>query len=117
MLYLIIILLGAIASLIGPWWSIALVAFFVCAFIAKTPGQAFRISAAAGGTLWVGYSLILIYSGKENLVDKIAGIFAGSSAFLGSIPGLALILFIVTLVATLSTGFAGMAGRQIRNLF
>jgi hypothetical protein len=117
MLYIIIIVLGAIASLIGPWWSLALVAFLSCAFLAKTPGQAFKVSAAAGVTLWVGYSLILVFSGKENLVDKIAGIFAGNSSFLGAVPSLGLILFIVTLVATLTTGFAGMAGKQLRSLF
>ena len=117
MLYIIIIVLGAIASLIGPWWSVALVAFFASAFMAKSPAEAFKVSAAAGVSLWVGYSLILVFSGKENLVDKIAGIFAGNSSFMSSIPSLGLILFIVTLVATLTSGFAGMAGKQLRNLF
>lgn len=116
MLYLIIIILGAVASLIGPWWSIALVAFVVCGFKAKTAAEAFKISAAAGVTLWVSYTLILVFSGKENLVDKIGALFTGGSPFLSSIPSLGLIITVVTLIASLTTGFAGLAGKHLSSL-
>lgn len=116
MLYWSIIILGAVASMIGPWWSVALVAFLVSAFKAKTAKQAFGVSATAAVTLWVGYSLILVFSGKENLVDKIASLFAGNNALLTSIPSVGLIITVVTLIASLTTGFAGLAGKHLSNL-
>ncbi len=117
MLYFSIIILGAIGSLLGPWWSLPVVAALICALKAQTSRQAFTVSCLAAITLWAGYSLILIFSGKENLVDKIGALFTGSSAVLSQIPSLALILLIVTLVAGLTTGFAGLAGRHLRVLF
>ncbi|MBX2953050.1 MAG: hypothetical protein KF870_11125 [Leadbetterella sp.] len=117
MLYLLIIILGAIGSLVGPWWALPLVACLICALKAKTPGQAFGVSSAAAVTLWTVYSLILVFSGKENLVDKIGTLFAGNSAFLAHVPSLGLILTIVTLVAGLTTGFAGLAGKHLRMMF
>lgn len=117
MLYLIILVVGAIFSLIGPWWSVAVVACVACAFKARTSRQAWFVSAVAGVTLWVGYSLILVFSGKENLVAKIGAIFTGGSAVMATVPSLALILVIVSLVAGLTTGFSGLAGKHIRNLF
>jgi len=117
MLYLLIIILGAVGSLVGPWWVLPLVACLICALKAKTTRQAFWVSAAAGVTLWTGYSLILAFSGKENLVDKIGALFTGDNALLAHVPNLALILTIVTLVAGLTTGFAGLAGRHLRMMF
>ncbi|MCD8540220.1 MAG: hypothetical protein LRY55_10925 [Leadbetterella sp.] len=117
MLYFLIIILGAIGSLVGPWWSLPLLACLICALKAKTAKQAFSVSSAAAITLWTGYSLILVFSGKENLVGKISALFAGNSTFLASVPSLGLILTIVTLVAGLTTGFAGLAGKHLRTLF
>ena len=114
MLYFLIILLGAICSLLGPWWSLPLVAFLICAFKARTARQAFVTSCLAAITLWTGYSLILVFSGKENLVDKVGDLFAGNNVVLAQVPNLALILTIVTLVAGLTTGFAGLAGKHLR---
>lgn len=117
MLYFLIIILGAIASLVGPWWLLPLVACLICALKARSAKQAFVVSSLAAVTLWTGYSLILVFSGKENLVDKIGALFAGNSAMLSNIPSLALILTIVTLVAGLTTGFAGLAGKHLRMMF
>lgn len=117
MLYFLIIILGAIGSLVGPWWMLPLVACLICALKARTSRQAFVVSSAAAITLWTVYSLILVFSGKENLVDKIGTLFAGDSAFLANVPSLALILVIVTLVSGLTTGFAGLAGKHLRMIF
>lgn len=117
MLYFLIIILGAIGSLAGPWWSLPLVAALICALKARTSRQAFSVSALAAITLWTGYSLILVFSGKENLVDKIGTLFAGDSAVMAQVPHLGLILGIVTLVAGLTTGFAGLAGKHLRMMF
>lgn len=116
MLYFSIIILGAIASLIGPWWMLPLVAAVICAIKATSSKQAFWVSAGAGVSLWAGYSLILIFSGKENLIDKIAGLFAGSSDFLANFPSLGLILFLVILISGLSVGLAGLAGKHLNTL-
>ena len=117
MLYFSIIILGAIASLLGPWWSLPVVAALICALKARTAKQAFVISALAAVTLWTGYSLILVFSGKENLVDKIGALFTGNSAALAQVPSLGLVLTVVILVAGLTTGFAGLAGKHIRLMF
>ncbi|ADQ18724.1 hypothetical protein [Leadbetterella byssophila] len=117
MLYLLILIIGAIASLIGPWWMLPLVAAIICAFKSQSGKQAFWISAAAGVSLWLGYSLILAFSGKENLIDKIAALFSANSSALASVPSLALVLFISFLVSGLSTGMAGLAGKHVRYLF
>lgn len=116
MLYFLIIILGAIGSLVGPWWALPLVACLICALKARTSRQAFTVSALAAVTLCTGYSLILVFSGKENLVDKIGALFAGSNALLSQAPSLALVLTIVTLVAGLTTGFAGLAGKHLRSI-
>ena len=117
MLYLMILVIGGIGSVVGPWWALPLVAFVACAFKAKTPLEAFITSSSAGITLWLGYSLILAFSGKENLVNKIGALFAGDSVIISSIPSLGLILGIVTIVATLTSGFAGIAGKHLSILF
>ena len=117
MLFFPILIVGAIASLIGPWWMLPLVAAVISAMKAQSSKQAFWISAAAGVSLWVGYSLILIFSGKENLVDKIAGLFAGSSEALAKFPSLGLVLLIVTLVSGLCSGLSGLAGKHLKNIF
>lgn len=116
MLYVIILIVGAVASIVGPWWSVALIAALACALKAKSAGQAFKVASSAGVTLWLGYALILIYSGKENLVDKILNIFTGGSSFLSAVPGVQLYLFFITIIAGMTVGFAGMAGKQIRDL-
>lgn len=117
MLYLIILIVGAIAMLLGPWWSVALVAFLACSFKAKSGGNAFKIALAAGSSLWVAYALILMYSGRENLVDKVASIFTADIEALNSISGVTLVLFLIILISGLTTGFAGLAGYQIGSLF
>ncbi|MCY1308264.1 hypothetical protein D9M70_582580 [compost metagenome] len=89
----------------------------ICALKARTSKQAFTVSCLAAITLWTGYSLILVFSGKENLVDKIGTLFAGDNALLAQVPSLGLILTIVTLVAGLTTGFAGLAGKHLRAMF
>lgn len=116
MLYILILIFGAVSSVIGPWWCLPLVAALCCAFKAKSANQAFLVSSAAGITLWTTYSLILIYSGKKNLVNEIATLFVGKSEFLSSIPSVGFILFVVTFIASLVTGFGGLAGKQIHSL-
>lgn len=117
MLYLIILIVGAIAMLLGPWWSAALVAFLACTLRAKSQGQAFKVASAAGVTLWLGYALILIYSGRENLVDKVAAIFTADISALSSVSGVQLVSFLILLISGLTIGFSGLAGYQIGSLF
>jgi hypothetical protein len=117
MLYILIIIIGGIASFFGPWWVVAPVCFALCWWKAKTAKSAFGVSALAAVTLWVGYSLYLNTVSEVNMSDKIAGIFTGGAASLESIPKIGIIITIVTLVSGLSGGFAGMAGVQVRNFF
>ncbi len=115
MLYLIILIVGGIASYFGPWWSLALVAFVLCAWKAKSGKEAFGLSALAGVSLWLGYSLFLLLTGGQELGNKVAQLFAASSDVLAKVPSLGLLSFIITVVALLSTGFAGLAGKHVRS--
>lgn len=116
MLYLIILIVGAIAMLMGPWWSAALIAFLACAVLAKSQGQAFKIASAAGITIWLGYALILIFSGNENLVDKVAEIFTSGVTALNAVSGMQLVTVLIILISGLTVGFSGLAGYQLGGL-
>src|SRR5690606_20801329 len=75
MVYILLLLLGSAASYFGPWWAMAPVCFIVCAAVRPPAGVAFRISALAGITLWVGYSLFLYRDDPAGLSGKVAGLF------------------------------------------
>ena len=117
MIYILIIILGAIASFFGPWWIIGPVCFAVCYWKATKPGKAFAISALAAISLWLGYSLYLNAVSEVNLSDKIAGIFTGGAPALDGVPKIAVIILLVSLVSGLVGGFSGMAGVQVRKFF
>ncbi len=117
MAYLLILVLGGIASLFGPWWVIAPVCFAVSWWKCKKGGQAFGISALAVVTLWLGYSFYLHSAASVDFSARVAGIFTGSIPALQNAPGIAVVLVIAGLVSGLVGGFSGLAGVQIRKFF
>jgi|SRR5690606_22901970 len=117
MLYLSILVLGAVCSYFGPWWAIAPVCFVVCFFLPQKPGVAFWTSAFAGVTLWVGYSVYLHIGAEADLTARVAGIFTAGVSTLADMPAIALVVIITTLVVVPISGFAGLAGVKIRQLW
>lgn len=117
MLYLLILIIGGIASFFGPWWIIAPVALILCWWKAKTPAEAYAISAAATVSLWIGYATFLNATADVSLIEKIANMFTGGIGFLAKVPKIGLVFTVMTLIATAIGGFAGMSGVQMRRYF
>jgi hypothetical protein len=117
MLYLLILIIGGIASYFGPWWIIAPVALALCWWKAKTPKEAYLVSAFATFCLWIGYATFLNATADVNLIDKIAEMLSGGVGLLSKIPKIVLVFTIMTIIATSIGGFAGMSGVQMRRYF
>ncbi len=114
MLYLLILIVGGVASYFGPWWVIAPVCFVLCWLKSRQASHAFWISALAGLTLWLGYATYLHVRSGIDLVDKVAGIFTAGIPALSNVPGIVIVFIIMALVAFLISGFSGLAGVKIR---
>ena len=114
MLYLLILLVGAIASYFGPWWVIAPVCFVLCWLVSQKAAHAFWVSALAGLTLWLGYATYLHVVSEVDLVDKVAGIFTAGIPALSGVPSVAVVFVIMALVVTLVSGFSGLAGLKVK---
>jgi hypothetical protein len=117
MLYLLILIIGSVASYFGPWWIIAPVALSLCWWKAKTPKEAFITSAAATVTFWLGYAIFLNAMADVNLIDKIADLFTGGVGVLAKVPKIAFVFTIMTLIAISIGGFAGISGVHMRRYF
>jgi hypothetical protein len=99
--------LSFIAGLYLPWWSIALVAFFVALLIKQTIGFAYLSAFTAISFLWGGMALFVHVRNKGLLTQKIAQIFPlnGNAFYL---------ITITSLVGALVAGFAAMSGSSLR---
>lgn len=116
MLFIFILVVGALLSYFGPWWIIAPVCFGSCWWLSRRPARAFWISAGAGATLWIAYSLYLNFAGGSVLAVQVAGIFTGGASVLSGTTGLVLMLAVAALVVALVSGFSGLAGLRMRQL-
>ncbi|MFC3197345.1 hypothetical protein ACFOET_06950 [Parapedobacter deserti] len=114
MLYLLIILFGGLLSYFGPWWAMAPVCFVLCWWRSEMARQAFWVSALAGVTLWLGYSVYLHAVSGVDLVHRVSGIFTAGVPALANLPGVVPVFSIVALLAALISGFSGLAGLRIK---
>ncbi|WP_257656768.1 hypothetical protein [Parapedobacter lycopersici] len=113
-LYLLILVIGAVASYIGPWWAIAPVCFILCWWKGKTAVAAYWISATGGVSIWLVYALYLHAVAEVDLSNRVAGIFlAGLGA--DGIPGIIPLTFLAVLIIGLVSGFSGLAGIRARS--
>jgi hypothetical protein len=117
MLYILIVILGAILSYFLPWWVVAPLIFGLCWWKGEKAGQAAAISALAMVSLWVGYAVFLNLSADINLADKVGAIFGGETGPLSKMPKTALIFTVLTLIASAIGGMAGSAGVMAREFF
>src|SRR5690606_29518215 len=116
MLFLFILVVGALLSYFGPWWIIAPVCFAGCWWLSRRPSRAFWQSAGAGALLWVGYSVYLHVATGSSLVAQVAGIFTAGAPFAAGTAGVVLMLAVSALVVALVSGFSGLAGLRMRQL-
>lgn len=103
------LILGLIAQMYFPWWSIAVVGFLVGLWAHESPSKSFAYGTAAMTFLWAAYG------GIQSSAN--AGIMNASIAKMlgGAISGTQLI-FITGLVGGLVGGMSAMTGTMLRNL-
>lgn len=116
MIYLIILIAGAILSVFGPWWIVAPVAFIVCRWKAKSGKQAFGQSTLALITLWVGYLTYIYLKSNVNLANKMMGVLTSSADGLGSALNITVIIAITTVLAIIVGGLGGVAGFNLKKI-
>ena len=99
-------LLGFIAGLFLPWWSIAIVAFLVAIFIRQSIGKSFLTGFSGIFLLWAVVALWIDIKNESILSRKMAEIFplGGSSA---------LMILVTAFIGALVGGFAAMSGAAL----
>lgn len=109
MVYILIIVLSAIAQYFGPWWLMPIVCFALCFWKTKSVKEAFGVAFAAVSTLWLALAMYQNFVTQGVITLKIADLFR--------IPNAALLFTAVTVVGGLVAGVAGMAGYYCRAAF
>jgi len=104
---LLIAVLGLLAQLVLPWWSIAIVAFAVCFWRSSKPGSAFWYGFAGVALVWLVYALLTHI--------RTDGIFTGRmSQLLLKVDAPALLVLVTAAVGGSVGGLAGLAGHFVR---
>lgn len=99
----LIILLSALAQLVLPWWSLAIVAFSVCAWRSTSGGQAFMAGFVGTVLVWLVYALIIHLHTN--------GIFTSRMGLLLFKSGSAVLPLVVTaILGGLVGGLSGLTG-------
>ncbi len=117
MLYLLIVILGAVLSYFLPWWIVAPLIFALSWWKGKSASNAALVASTALVTLWVGYATFLNLTSDINLADKIGAIFGGESGPISKMPKTGLIFTVLTLISTILGGLSGSAGVMAREYF
>ncbi len=104
---LLIAIISFVACIYLPWWSIALVAFFVIALIPQKPLYAFIAGFAAIFILWSAIAFITSNKNDNILAHKISMIILKINS------PIALVL-LTGLMGALVAGFAALAGSYLR---
>ncbi len=104
---LLIAIVGFVAGLYLPWWSIALVAFLVIALIPQKPLYAFMAGFMSIFILWSVMAFMISYKNNHVLVHKV------STLILKINSPLAMVL-LTGLIGALVAGFAALAGSYVR---
>ena len=105
-----VLLIGTVSFVAGlflPWWSVAVVAFVVIAFLPQKPLYAFLSGFAAIFILWCSMALVISSKNDDILVHKIAMIILKVNS------PIALIL-VTGFIGALIAGCAALAGSFLR---
>ena len=96
MLYILIVIVSAIAQLFLPWWVIAPVCFGLAFWKAESAKQAMTTGTAAITTVWVAYAWFQHYSTGGILTNQMAnllplggnvGALIAATGFVGGLVG------------------------------
>ncbi len=103
----LILLLSALAQLVLPWWSLAIVAFAVCVWRSTSGGQAFIAGFLGVALVWLLYALAIHL--------RTDGIFTGRmGSLLFKSSSVALPLVVTGMLSGLVGGLAGLTGFFVR---
>ena len=104
---ILIAILGLLAQLILPWWSLALVAFLVCLWRSRSAGQAFMFGFYGVALVWLGYALF-IYA-------QVGGDFIGRMGeLLFKVNNAVLPILVTAILGGLVGGLSGLSGFYVR---
>ena len=102
-------LLSAAICLYFPWWTIAIVAFFVAVVIPQKAGWAFVSAFTTLTLIWGGLSFYISSNNNHILVHKVSMIILKMDN--------PLVLFTATaMIGGLVAGFAAMSGSYLRKI-
>jgi hypothetical protein len=104
---LLIAVLGFIAGLFLPWWSVAIVAFLVLILLPQGLGRSFLAGFLGIFIMWFIVAFMQDVKNDHILSQKIAQLFKLGSASL-------LLILITAIVGGLVAGFAAMSGSSLR---
>lgn len=105
--FILTALLCYAAGFYFPWWSIAIAAFAVAAFISQKPLAAFAAGFLSVFLLWVFLALAIDMNNDHLLSMKISALLFKSSSH-------ALIMTVTGLIGGLVAGFAALSGSFLR---
>jgi FtsH-binding integral membrane protein len=105
-----VLVLGILAQLLFPWWSCAIVAFYVGIWIADSPGKSYAYGFAAMLLMWS------VYAGFQSLMNGGLIGTAFSNVFGGKISS-AQLISATGFIGGLVGGFSAMTGTMLRDLF
>ena len=103
---ILIILLSALAEYFLPWWSVAVVAFLVSAFIAQKPGKAFLAGFSGIAIFWLLACLVKDMANDHILSTRMAALF--------HLPNYGLFIVVTVFIGGLVGGLAAWSGALLR---
>ena len=104
----LIALLAFALGLYLPWWSIAMAAFLVCAFILTGPGSSFLSGLLAGTLLWGGLAFLRSLQNGHILAKRFSPLVLGMEEPL-------LLIGATALIGGLVAGMGALTGSLFRN--
>ena len=104
---LLIALLSFSACLYFPWWTIAIAAFIVTAFIQQAPFSAFLSGFCSVFLLWAILAFIISFNNEDILAHKV-------SQLILQMDNPPLLILVTGLLGGVIAGLAGLAGSFVR---
>lgn len=103
----LIAIISLLLQFLLPWWTLALVAFFICFWRSSTGGKAFLYGFAGVAVVWLAYALFIHV--------HTSGIFTGRmSELLFKTTNWASLTVVTAVLGGLVGGLAGLSGFFIR---
>lgn len=104
---ILIAVVGLLAQLVLPWWSLAVVAFVICYLRSSSGGRAFVSGFAGTALVWLVYAFVIH--------TRTDGVFTGRmSELLFKTNTSALPLLVTALIGGLVGGLGGLSGYYVK---